>query len=228
MALDKQQGYVCFANVHMVIEATNNKMFSLMVNNASLVLTDGMPLVKSIKLLYGDRQDRIAGMDIFPDLLRQASDKGLTVFFFGTTESILSEIEQRVKAEFPNLRIAGLFSPPFGKPINDVKYIEQISRSGADLVFVALGCPKQENWMAENSSRINAVLLGIGGAFPVFAGITKRAPLWMQRSSLEWLYRLIQEPRRMWKRYFVTNTLFVFLLFKELFLRRFGIKRTNS
>ncbi len=118
--------------------------------------------------------------------------------------------------------VAGSWSPPF-RPLTDTEKeddIRRINDSGAHLVFVALGCPKQERWMAENKGKIHAVMLGVGGAFPVYAGLQRRAPEWMQKYALEWVFRLCQEPKRMWKRYLVTNTLFCILLAKELFMVR--------
>jgi len=223
MGLEKKKGYVCFANVHMVIEAKQREGFAQKVNGSSLVLSDGMPLVRTLKLLYNQSQDRIAGMDVFPDLLKLANEKGLSVFFFGTTNEILNRIDRKASLEYPHLKIAGMFSPPFDRPLNDQNYINMINASRADLVFVALGCPKQEIWMADNSSRINAVLLGVGGVFPVFAEVQTRAPEILRNMSLEWLYRLYQEPGRLYKRYFTTNTMFLYFVFLEklrLSLRR--------
>jgi len=211
---NKWPGYVCFANVHMTIEAYMDKKFASQVNNASLVLSDGMPIVKALNFFYRIQQDRIAGMDIMPDLLRLAEINDLKVFFFGTTDELLSRIKVRTEKEFPNLKVVGLFSPPFDRPLNDSHYADMINSSGANLVFVALGCPKQEKWMAENSEKIKAILLGVGGAFPIYAQTAKRAPLFMRKLSMEWFFRLMQEPRRLFFRYLKTNSLFLFLLMK--------------
>jgi N-acetylglucosaminyldiphosphoundecaprenol N-acetyl-beta-D-mannosaminyltransferase len=151
-------------------------------------------------------------MDIFPELLRAAELGSLKVYFFGTTNEILEKINTNARAQFPKLNVAGSFSPPFDKSIDDESYVEMIRSSGADLVFIALGCPKQETWMAKHYQKINAVLLGVGGAFPIYAGTAKRAPLVMRNMGLEWLYRLLQEPKRLFKRYFITNTLFMYLV----------------
>ena len=132
------------------------------------------------------------------------------------------EIKNKIEKKFPNVKIAGLFSPPYDKPLDDKSYIDLINDSGADLVFVSLGCPKQEKWMANHYHNINAVLLGVGGAFSVYAGVTKRAPLFMRNAGLEWMYRLLQEPRRLFKRYFKTNSLFIYLLIKIKMKKVFG------
>ncbi len=214
LALRRQASYICFANVHMTIEAYEDNEFTHQVNNASLVLADGVPIVKSLKFIHGKSQERIAGMDVFPDLLKLLEKECLKVFFFGSTAETLERIRARAVREFPQLKIAGLYSPPFNRSLDDEAYITLIKESGANLVFVALGCPKQEKWMACHSRKIDAPLLGVGGAFPVYAGIASRAPFFMQNMGLEWLYRLIQEPRRLFKRYFKTNTLFIYLILK--------------
>lgn len=207
-------GYVCFSNVHMVIEAHKSKTYADQVNGATLVLPDGMPIVNALKLLYGIDQERIAGMDALPDLIRLAELNDLKIFFFGSTSDVLEKIRITTENKYPEVKIAGMFSPPFDTPLDNPDYIKLINNSGAKMVFIALGCPKQEKWMAAHSHKINAVLLGVGGAFPVYAGISRRAPQWLRDISLEWLFRLYQEPRRLFRRYFVTNSLFLYLIIK--------------
>jgi len=214
LAENNVPSYVCFANVHMTIEAYHDHIFAQQVNNASFVLSDGMPLVKALDFFYSIKQDRIAGMDVMPDLIKEASELNLKMYFFGTTQEMLDKIKFRIKREYPNSQIVGMVSPPFNKSLDDDLYIDEINNAGAQLVFVALGCPKQERWMAKHSHKINAVLLGVGGAFPVYAGMASRAPKFMRNLSLEWLYRLYQEPGRLFLRYFNTNSLFLFLVIK--------------
>lgn len=223
-AAKREPSFVCFANVHMVVEAKFNPDTANKINNANFVLADGMPLVNAISLLFREKQDRIAGMDVMPDLMKMAEQKDQSVFFFGSTKEQLDRIIEKAKVEFPKLRIAGTLSPPFSKTIMARDYCEQINNSGASLVFVGLGCPKQERWMAENFHEIKGVLLGVGGAFPVYAGLKRRAPLWMQKYSLEWLYRFIQEPKRMWKRYLITNSVFLYSIFVQMTLTFFQRK----
>jgi N-acetylglucosaminyldiphosphoundecaprenol N-acetyl-beta-D-mannosaminyltransferase len=227
LARKKQSSYVCVANVHMTIEAYWDSKFAEMVNDADLVTPDGMPLAKAMKLLYGLRQDRVAGMDLLPDLLEKAEKENLGVFFYGGTDEMLQKTKAFVQATYPDLKEQAYYSPPFRALTaeEEVSVIQQINNSGAQLVFVALGCPKQEKWMAGMKGKINACMLGIGGALPVMIGMQKRAPQWMQKLSLEWLYRLFQEPKRLFKRYFVTNTLFIWLLFKAFLSRT---QTTNS
>lgn len=212
----------------MTIEAYWDPKFAQMVNAADLVTPDGMPLAKAMKLLYGIRQDRVAGMDLLPDLLKKAEEENLGVFFYGGTDEMLQKTQTFVQATYPNLKEQAYYSPPFRALTaeEEIEIIKRINDSGANLVFVALGCPKQEKWMASMKSRINACMIGIGGALPVMIGIQKRAPRWIQKISLEWFYRLAQEPRRLFKRYFVTNTLFLFLIVKQFCQLKFSKQRS--
>jgi N-acetylglucosaminyldiphosphoundecaprenol N-acetyl-beta-D-mannosaminyltransferase len=215
--------YVCFANVHMTIEAYKDPIFLEKLNQASLVLADGKPIAIACNLLYKRKQERISGMDFTPRLLEAANERKATVFLYGSTTKVLNALQKKIFLQYPQVKIGGTISPPFGNQMQPnllEEHINQINGSGANIVFVALGCPKQEKWMADNHAKINAVLLGVGGAFPVMAGIQQRSPKWMQDWSLEWLYRLKQEPRRMFKRYFYTNTYFIWLLLIAWFKKR--------
>ena len=209
--------YVCVANAHMLVETIRDPQFRRVVNGANIVTPDGMPLVKALKWLYGITQERVAGMDLLPRLLEKAEKKGISVFFYGGSPALVELTQQHCRVYFPQLQIAGVYSPPFRKLTarEEEEMIQHIQASGAHLVFVVLGCPKQEKWMAQMSGHISATLVGIGGALPVLVGLQKRAPQWMQQNSLEWLYRLGQEPKRLFTRYFVTNSLFLFFLFRE-------------
>lgn len=217
LAGSQSSSYVCVANAHMVVEAHYDKTFAADVNKADIVTPDGKPLAWAIRLLYALKQQRVAGMDLLPDLLKAASLRELPVYFYGSTQEIIDKTVKSVNNGFPGIRIVGAFSPPFRKlnSLEEQSVIDNINISGAKIVFVALGCPKQEKWMASMKNRINACMVGIGGALPVMIGMQKRAPQWMQRISLEWLYRLVQEPRRLFKRYAVTNSIFLVLLFKQ-------------
>lgn len=210
-------GYACLANVHMLIEAKKNKSFKNVVGNANMVLPDGKPLGWALKLLYGIKQERVAGMDLLPDLIAHAANEKMPVFFYGGTKANLEETKKFLHNNYPALPLAGFCSPPFRqlKDYEEERIVELINSSGAQLVFVALGCPKQETWMANMKGRVNAYMVGVGGALPVFIGKQKRAPAWMQRSGLEWFYRLSQEPVRLFKRYAITNSAFLYLLTKK-------------
>jgi N-acetylglucosaminyldiphosphoundecaprenol N-acetyl-beta-D-mannosaminyltransferase len=217
LAKQRASSNVCVANVHMFIEAYHDKNFIEIINAADVVTPDGIPLAWSLRLLHGIKQDRVAGMDLLPDLLQQLRLQNLPVYFYGGSVNLLQKTEIYINEKYPGLRVAGVYSPPFRQltldEVDDV--VKRINHSGACVVFVVLGCPKQEKWMAQMKGRINAVMIGIGGALPVMVGVQKRAPKWMQRSGLEWAFRLAQEPGRLFKRYAITNSLFIYLMFKE-------------
>ncbi len=207
----------CFANVHMTVEATNDAAFANVVNGADWICADGVPLTWALQHQQQIRQERVAGIDMLPDLIRRAAEEQLPVFFYGSTPGVLAEAVAVCQLRHPTLRLAGTLSPPF-RPLTapeEAEIIEQINQSGARLVFVALGCPKQERWMAHMRGRVQAVMLGIGGALPILAGVQSRSPRWMQQNGLEWAYRLAMEPRRLFKRYAVTNAQFVLGLIRQ-------------
>ena len=214
----KISSYVCIANVHMTIEAYLDDKFLSVVNNADITTPDGMPLAKAIGYLYGISQDRIAGMDLMPDLMSECEKQQKSIFLYGSTSNVLEKIILKAKKRYPNLKINS-YSPPFRSlsQNEDEEIIKRINNGKYDYVFVALGCPKQEQWMNDHKDKIKSCMIGFGGAFEVFADIKQRAPQWMQNNSLEWLYRFIQDPKRLWKRYVVTNSLFVILLLKQYF-----------
>ena len=213
----KESAYTCCVNVHMTVEASKDPEFRDIVNQADLATPDGMPIAKVINSKHKLRQERVAGMDLVPALFKEAEREGLSVYFYGDTDEVLNALRKKVRKDFPNLRIAGYYSPPFRTLTEqETEQIrEQIRESDANLLFVALGCPKQEKWMAQQKGKIPVSMLGIGNAFRTYLGYEKRAPMIMQKMALEWLYRLIQNPRRLWKRYFITNTRFLWLLIRN-------------
>jgi N-acetylglucosaminyldiphosphoundecaprenol N-acetyl-beta-D-mannosaminyltransferase len=216
-----QSKMVCVANVHMLIEARQNSDFAGVLRHADLVTPDGMPLVWMLKLMGAKRVQRVAGMDIFLATCQQAAQAQISIFLLGSTPDILDRIHQRLQTEFPLLKIAGMNSPSFS-PVAatvDTNIIQIINSSGAGIVFVALGCPKQELWMARHREQIQAVTIGVGAVFPVYAGALKHAPKFIRNAGGEWLFRLIQEPRRLWKRYAQTIPVFIWLALKQLFTK---------
>lgn len=209
---------VCVANTHMLVEAYRHHSFLQVLDNADMITPDGMPLVWMLKLLGIRTQDRVAGLDLMLELCQKASEQNVGIYFLGATPSILQRMRFKLLKHYPNLHIAAMEPLPF-RPLTKVEdqhLVQRINQSGAGLLMVALGCPKQERWMAAHKHQINAVMIGLGGAFPVYAGIHKRAPLWVRKLGLEWLFRLVQEPKRLWQRYFTTIPVFLFLAFKQL------------
>ncbi|NET39375.1 MAG: WecB/TagA/CpsF family glycosyltransferase [Cyanothece sp. SIO1E1] len=220
-AKERLSRFVCVANVHMLMEAYWHHDLGNVLERADLVTPDGMPLVWMMRLMGARHQDRVAGMDILLGLCETASSEGTSVFFVGSRPEILERMRVRLKAEFPDLQIAEMKPLPF-RPLTqleDAALVKQINESGAGLVLVSLGCPKQEHWMAQHEGQIQAVMVGIGGVFPVYAGIHKRAPQWIRELGFEWLYRLVQEPQRLWGRYRSTIPPFIWLALKQLLMR---------
>lgn len=209
---------VCVANVHMLMEAHWNPEFANVLQKSDIVTPDGMPLVWMMRWMGARSQDRVAGMDILQALCQQAQTQNVSVFFLGSQTEILARMRSRLEQEFPQLKIAAMEPLPF-RPLTeteDAELINKVNASGAGLVFVSLGCPKQENWMAQHQGKIQAVMLGMGGVFPVYAGIHKRAPRIVRELGFEWLYRWIQEPRRLWGRYLKTIPPFMWLATKQI------------
>lgn len=209
---------VCVANVHMLMEAHWNPEFAGVLKNADIVTPDGMPLVWMMKKLGATSQDRVAGLDILASICESAPKKGVSVFFLGSQKQILSGMRTKLNNKYPDLSIAAMEPLPF-RPLTeseDKALIQKINESGAGIVFVSLGCPKQEKWIAQHKDKIQAVMIGLGGAFPVYAGLQKRAPRIIRESGFEWLYRWLQEPRRLWGRYTKTIPPFMWLAMKQL------------
>ncbi|MBF2067358.1 MAG: WecB/TagA/CpsF family glycosyltransferase [Calothrix sp. C42_A2020_038] len=217
-ALARESKTVCVANVHMLMEAHWNPEFANVLKGADIVTPDGMPLVWMMRHMGARYQDRVAGMDIMMSLCKLAEAQNVSVFYLGSQNEILSRMRKRLEKEFPRLKIAAMEPLPF-RPLTEVEdqeLVEKIHSSGAGVVLVSLGCPKQENWMAQHKGKIQAVMIGLGGVFPVYAGIHKRAPRVVREMGLEWLYRWMQEPRRLWQRYTKTIPPFMWLAMKQL------------
>lgn len=223
LATQRKSSYVCVANVHMLVEAHKDPNFANVVNNADITTPDGVPLTWAIRLIHKTKQKRVAGMDLLPALLEKAGSLSLPIFFYGGTEEMLIKTKDYLKKVYSEINIAGSYSPPFNRTNTkqeEDEIILQINESGAAIIFVVLGCPKQERWMQTMQGKINAVMVGIGGALPVLIGMQQRAPVLMQKLGLEWLFRLLQEPKRLFKRYSITNSVFLYLLVKELLMAK--------
>lgn len=215
-----QSRYVTLCNVHSVVTAAQDSAFNKVIDQADLALPDGAPVAWALRREGFPSQQRINGPDLMWRYLTVAEKLGQSVFFYGSSEHTLEQLKRRLKQAFPKLRIAGMISPPFRELTEeeDRSYVDQINRSGANVVFVGLGCPKQESWMAAHRGHIHSVMLGVGAAFDYHAGVIQRAPQWMQRMGLEWLHRLASEPRRLARRYAVTNSVFMYRVLKSALL----------
>lgn len=217
---------VAVSNVHMTMEGYDDPTFRQIVNQADLVTPDGMPLVWALRLLGVRGAERVDGSTLTLHVCEAASQAGLPIALYGGAEETLAAFTVFIRRKFPNIRIAAAIAPPFGPipPDDDVRHVQKMIDEGARIVLVALGCPKQERWMHAHRGRLPAVMIGIGAALDFHAGRIPRAPRWMQRSGLEWFFRLLWEPRRLWRRYLIHNPRFVFLFLLQLLrLRRFPV-----
>jgi N-acetylglucosaminyldiphosphoundecaprenol N-acetyl-beta-D-mannosaminyltransferase len=203
--------YVCICNAHSVVTASQDEGHLQAISNADMATPDGAPVAWMISRLQRAPQERINGPDLMLHCCEQAAADGTAIALLGSTPETLGALQQQLLQRWPQLRIASTEAPPF-RPLTaeeDLALVDRVNASGAGIVFVSLGCPKQERWMAEHRGRIQGVMIGVGAAFDFHAGTVSRAPLWMQQRGLEWLHRLASEPRRLWRRYLVTNSLFI-------------------
>jgi len=215
---ERSSRYVCAANVHMCMEAFDSKDYQMVVNSADLILSDGMPLVWSQKLLGSCEATRVRGPDLMIALCSMAEKDGVKIGLYGGTENCLNLMQAALQKLFPDIDIGFSVSPPFREitSIENESCIESIRSEGIQILFVGLGCPKQEKWMFENRKKLECVMVGVGAAFDFISGERKTAPVWMQSVGLEWLFRLASEPKRLWKRYAKHNPRFLILLMYQL------------
>jgi len=211
-------GYVCVATVHMVMEAHDDPEFAA----RDLVVPDGMPLVWMQKRLGAGQASRVRGNDLTINLCHYAEGAGRSVGFYGGRQEVLEAIRARAARDFPKLKIAYAYAPPFRElsEEEDAKVAAEINQAAPDILFVGLGCPKQENWMAAHRGEVKAVMVGVGAAFDFYAGNLREAPKWLSNIGLEWLFRLAMEPRRLWRRYLVLNPRFMWLAVRQLLGRK--------
>ncbi len=208
--------YICIANVHMLMEAFDSLEYNQIVNSADLVTSDGMPLVWMMRLKGQRRQERVYGPTLMLHVLEAAERENVPVGFYGSSSEVLHALNIQMVKKFPDLKIVYSFSPPYQDTIEDANIVDQINSSSARILFVGLGCPKQERWMGAQRGKINAVMLGVGAAFDFHAGYKPQSPAWMQKIGMEWFFRLISEPRRLWRRYLYHNSRFIILAIADL------------
>jgi N-acetylglucosaminyldiphosphoundecaprenol N-acetyl-beta-D-mannosaminyltransferase len=210
-AMKGQSRYVCLCNAHSVVTGRTRRDFGRAIARADMVAADGAPVAWMMRKLGHRTQERLSGPDLMWNYLAQAAPRSESIYLYGGTPETLEALQTKLASAFPGVRIAGADSPPFRKlsPEEDAQAVDRINSSGATTVWISLGCPKQELWMAEHAGRVKAVMVGVGAAFNFHSGLIKRAPFWMQKASLEWMHRLLSDPLRLGKRYFVTNSLFI-------------------
>ena len=211
-------GYVCLSNVHMCMETFDSPDFASVVNQADLILPDGKPLSIAQQLLGHKEARQVRGQDIMNALCQVSGEKAINIGFYGgASEDILDSVKGVLRAAYPDIKITFAYAPPFRalSDAEDAEVTKQINAAEVDVLFVGIGCPKQENWMAEHKSRIHCVTLGVGAAFDFIGGHKKYAPRWVQAIGCEWLFRLLAEPKRLWKRYLKNNPRFIYYLFLQ-------------
>lgn len=210
--------YVVTPNVDHIVKLQKDEEFLDLYNKADLILTDGVPLMWAAKLFGTPLKEKVSGSDLFPDLCKHAAEQKQTMFFLGGLEGVAEKAKAELEQRYPNLQVVGTYSPPFGFEKDEVenqKIIDMINSLNVDILCVGVGAPKQEKWIYHNREKLNVkVSLGIGASFDFIAGTVQRAPLWMQKVGLEWFYRTIKEPKRMFKRYFIDDMVFFPLMMK--------------
>jgi len=223
----RRSHYVCLTGVHGVMESLRNPEIRRIHNEAGLVAPDGMPLVWVSQLSGFAGVSQVRGADLMLALCASSPEKGYRHFFYGGRKGVAERLAASLQRRFPGFEVVGTCCPPF-RPLTeeeDAWIVDQINSSGADIVWVGLSTPKQERWMAAHLGKLDVpVMIGVGAAFDFHAGLVAQAPRWMQRSGLEWLFRLIVEPRRLWRRYLFNNPSFLaMLLLQSVGLRRFPL-----
>jgi len=211
----RHHNYICVTGVHGVIECQNDPQLRKIHNQAGLVTPDGMPLVWVSRLRNHRHVGRVYGPDLMTDVCTESVSKGYRHFLYGGADGVSERLADQLGQKFPGIRIVGAYSPPFRPltPEEDEAIIQQINESKADIIWIGLSTPKQEYWMAAHLGRLDApVMVGVGAAFDFLAGLKTQAPRWIQRGGFEWLYRLVTEPRRLWRRYLKIVPLFLIYL----------------
>jgi N-acetylglucosaminyldiphosphoundecaprenol N-acetyl-beta-D-mannosaminyltransferase len=203
--------YMCVSNVHTTVISYEDKDYCAVQNGGIMAIPDGGPLSSVGHRRGYKNMQRTTGPSYMGEILKESAEKGYRHYFYGSTEETLEKLHRVLKREYPGLRIAGMYSPPF-RPMTeeeDKAVVERINETRPDFVWIGLGAPKQEKWMAAHQGKINGFMVGVGAGFDYFVGNISRAPEWMQKRNLEWMYRLKQDPKRLFKRYWHTNTRFI-------------------
>lgn len=208
---DLKGDYICVSNVHTTVTAYEDSAYCEVQNGGIIAIPDGGPLSSVGRKRGFKNMRRTTGPSLMSELFEISVEKGYRHYFYGSTEEILDTLYQKLTKNYPGIQIAGMYSPPFRTLTSkeDQVVIKRINETKPDFVWVGLGAPKQENWMAEHQGKIDGLLIGVGAGFAYYAEKLQRAPEWMQKNNLEWLYRLFQEPKRLFSRYFHTNIKFI-------------------
>lgn len=215
--------YICVSNVHTTVMSYDDPEYMNIQNSAVLRLPDGKPLSIVEKQRGHKEADRVTGPDLMTELFK---DSNLKHYFYGSSQKTLDTLKEKLTEKYPNIKISGMYSPPYRELTEEEnkEVIKMINESDSDIIWIGLGAPKQEKWMYNHQGQIKGLMIGVGAGFDFHAGNIKRAPKWMQKCALEWLYRLIQNPKKLFKRYMTTNFKFMKLVKQE----NKDVKRKNS
>jgi len=215
---DDARELVCVTDMNALLHARADEWLNAVYNAAGLTVPDGMPLVWAGRKAGFERMDRVAGPDLLERVMAEAAERGWTQYFYGGADGVAEELRDTFQQRHPALKVVGVACPPY-RPLTeaeDAAMVAQLNEARPDIVWVGLGAPKQERWMAEHRDRLNAsILIGVGAAFDFHTGRLDRAPLWMQRSGLEWSYRLYKEPKRLWRRYLLGIPRFALAILRQ-------------
>ena len=203
--------YICVSNVHTTVTSYEDAAYCAIQNGGLMAIPDGGPLSTVGRRRGCKNMARTTGPSLMGEIFKISAKKGYRHYFYGSKQETLELLEKKLKENYPGIKIAGMYSPPF-RPLTeeeDKAVIERINEANPDFVWIGLGAPKQEKWMAAHQGKIDGLMLGVGAGFDYYAENIKRAPMWMQKHNLEWVYRLVQDPKRLFKRYWSTNTKFI-------------------
>lgn len=209
--------YVCVSNVHTTVFSYENPFYCSIQNGGLMALPDGAPLAFLGRKRNFKEMERIAGPSLMEEIFKVSVTREYRHYFYGSTDETLDKLKSRLVQQYPDIQIVGMHSPPFRKLTvdEDKEIVNQINETNPDFIWVGLGAPKQEIWMAEHKNALNGLMIGVGAGFDYFADNIKRAPKWMQKMCLEWMFRLFQDPKRLWKRYLKTNFKFIYLILSK-------------
>ena len=229
--LERKKKYICVCPVSTIMECRRDKKVFTSVHSADLATPDGMPVVWIGRMKGHKNVRRVYGPDLMQKVCEVSVKNSYKHYLYGSSQDTLNQLKERLNEKYPGLMISGSFSPPFRQITEEesAKIVGEINDSNPDIVWVGLGSPKQDLWMHEYRDRLNApVLIGVGAAFDFLAGVKLQAPGWIRNNGFEWLFRLVTEPKRLWRRYLVDGSLFIYYVLIELFLNRFRSVKNPS
>lgn len=213
------RGYVCTVNVAILMMMRSNPRLQNFVDRAALIVADGQPIVWASRLLSQPLPERVSGVDLIDEIAKKSTEEDLKIYLLGAKSKVIETAVSKLRKKYPGVNICGYSNGYFSKE-EVPQRVAAIRESGAHILFIGMGVPLQEFFLDDNWPQLGVNLaVGVGGSFEIFAGTKKRAPVWMQNTGLEWFYRLLQEPRRLWKRYCITNGQFIYELFKAMIFR---------